>query len=170
MKIKINFKGMVETFSALAVVISLVFVGLQMNENTRATRSAIAAETTATVSEWYNTMADNSDTSRLFRTFVAYPSTLNPDEQYRAIMKLHSFMVILQSTYYLEQEGTLDTNIRDSLSIVLGTVGTQPGMVMYWQSRRDIFTNENFIAFVDKVVKGEIAIGSGDIYTKTEID
>ena len=41
-------KGLVEAIGLAAVVLSLVFVGLEVNESTRATRSATAAETTAT--------------------------------------------------------------------------------------------------------------------------
>jgi len=45
-------KNLIEAIGMAAVVISLVFVGIEVNESTRATRSATAAETTATIAEW----------------------------------------------------------------------------------------------------------------------
>ena len=150
MKASIDIKLVAEALSALAVVTSLVFVGLQMYENTRATRSAIAAETTATISEWYNSLSDSAETSQVTRAFLRDPSALSPDEKYRGAMKLHSLMLIFQSAYYLEEQGTLDVKIRDSMTKVLQSVGAQKGMTFYWTQRRPTFTNKNFIAFVDQ--------------------
>ena len=155
MEKSLNVKAVVEVLGALAVIISLVFVGMQLDENTRATRSAIAAETTAMVAEWYSSLADNADTSQVMRAFLRDPSKLTPDERYRAAMKLHGFMLVFQSAYYLEEQGTLDVNIRDSLTKVLLSVGAQKGMAYYWMQRRATFTNENFIAFMDKALETE---------------
>lgn len=150
-----NIRVIVEAISAFAVIISLAFVGLQLNENTRATRSATAAETTAMATEWYNSLSDNADTSQVIRAFLRDPSKLTPDERYRGAMKMHSLMLIIQSAYYLEEQGTLDVEIRDSITKVLLSVGTQKGMVYYWTRRRATFTNSNFISFVDKAQNTE---------------
>ena len=158
MKKSMNIKLITDSLSAFAVVISLVFVGMQMDENTRATRSAIAVETTATVSNWYNSLSDDAETAKVLRAFLMAPSKLTPDEIYIAAMKLHSLMLVFQSAYYLEEQGTLDAKIRDSMTKVLQSVGAQKGMAYYWVQRRTTFTNENFIDFVDKVVESKNAI------------
>lgn len=168
LKKSISFKVLVEALSVLAVVISLVFVGVQMDENTRATRSAIAAETTATISDWYNSMADNADTSRILRAFIADPSTLNSEDRYRGAMKFHAFMLVLQSTFYLEEEGTLDVKIRDSLSQVIGQVGAKNGINFYWEQRRAVFTNKGFIAFVDNALNSDEGVISDALYTDSD--
>lgn len=155
MEKSISIKVIVEAISAFAVIISLAFVGLQLNENTKATRSATAAETTAMVSEWYNSLADNADTSQVVRAFLRDPSKLTPDERYRAAMKMHGLMQIFQNTYYLEEQGTLDAEIRDSITKVLLSVGAQEGMAYYWTQRRATFTNRNFIAFFEKTLNSE---------------
>ena len=91
-KNSVGFKVVAEILSAVAVVISLVFVGFQMEENTRATRSAIVSETTSTISEWYNSLADNAESAQTFRAFIRDPSLLNADDQYTGPMKFHSLM------------------------------------------------------------------------------
>jgi len=155
LKQPMNIKAIAEVMSAFAVIISLVFVGMQMAENTRATRSSIAAETTATISEWYNSLSDNAETSQVMRAFMRDPSTLTPDGRYRGAMKFHSLMLIFQSAYYLEEQGTLDAKIRDSMTKVLQSVGAQKGVAYYWAQRRATFTNKNFIAFIDKSLERE---------------
>jgi hypothetical protein len=52
----IEKSSLIEAIGLAAVVLSLVFVGLEVNESTRATRSATAAETTATIAEWYTAL------------------------------------------------------------------------------------------------------------------
>ena len=66
-------KSALEAISVAAVVLSLVFVGLQMNESTRATRSATAAETTATIADWYTFVASDQQVSSVLRRFIIDP-------------------------------------------------------------------------------------------------
>ena len=54
----LKLKSAIEALSVAAVVLSLIFVGLEVNESTRATRSATAAETTATIAEWYTSLSE----------------------------------------------------------------------------------------------------------------
>ncbi|HCR30302.1 MAG TPA: hypothetical protein DIV79_09830 [Opitutae bacterium] len=54
-----------EIVGAVAIVISLIFVGIQFIENTKATKSATAASTVATISSWYTKMGNNQQSSSL---------------------------------------------------------------------------------------------------------
>ena len=44
-----------------------------MNESTRATRSATAAETTATIAEWYTSLGSDKQVSSVLRRFITDP-------------------------------------------------------------------------------------------------
>lgn len=146
---KLNFTMLFEGVTAIAVVLSLIFVGFQMQGNARATRSATAAETIGTVAAWYDTFADNEKLGLLYLQFLRDPESLSEGERYKAVMKLHSLMLIAQNAFYLEQQGTLDTEIRRSLSEPFLAVGSSRGVKYFWEQRRDIFVNEQFIAFVE---------------------
>ena len=54
-------EALIETIGLTAVVLTLLFVGLEVNESTRATRSATAADTTGTIAEWYSCLLYTSD-------------------------------------------------------------------------------------------------------------
>ena len=148
----LDLKSVLETFSVVAVALSLIFVGLEVNESTRATRSATAADTTATIAEWYTSISSDEQLSRVFRTFVIDPQSLTLDEQYQATMAFHSLMLILQSSFYLEEEGTLSPQIRRSMT---QAILAQPGVRFYWEQRRPIFVNEDFVAFVERTLSSE---------------
>ena len=94
-----DLKSALEAISVAAVVLSLIFVGLEMNESTRATRSATAAETTATIAEWYTALGSDQQVSSVLRRFITDPHSLTLEEQYQAAMTLHSLMLILQSSF-----------------------------------------------------------------------
>ena len=102
----INKKNFVEVVGLAAVVLSLVFVGLEVSESTRATRSATAAETTATVAEFYTSLGNDQQVSNLMRTYITDPQSLTLEERFQGTMRIHALMLILQSSFYLEEEGT----------------------------------------------------------------
>jgi hypothetical protein len=153
-----NIKGVLDILSALAVVISIIFVGVQMSENTKATRSAIAADTTALITAWYDDLAENTT---LFRAFIADPESLTSDQQYQMIMKFHGLMLIMQNSFYLKEQGTLDESLHRSFIEPLNAVSSQKGVRFYWEKRKGIFVNQDFIAYVEKVLASEGKHSSG---------
>ena len=156
-------KSVLEALSVAAVVLSLIFVGLEVNESTRATRSATAAETTATIAEWYTALGGDQQASSALRRFITDPQSLTIDEQYQAVMNLHALMLILQSSFYLEEEGTLSPQIRRSIT---QAITSEPGVHFYWEQRKSIFVNENFIAFIEQILADGYT-HSKDLYQPT---
>ena len=143
-----KLKSIPEILNVLAVVLSLIFGGLEVNESTRATRSATAAETTATIAEWYTALGSDQEASDVLRRFVTDPRSLTIEEQYQAVMNIHALMLILQSSFYLEEEGTLTPQIRRSMTMAMTS---EPGIRFYWEQRKPIFVNEDFIAFIEQL-------------------
>ncbi len=145
----LKLKSALEALSVTAVVLSLIFVGLEVNESTRATRSATAAETTAIIAEWYMSLGSDQQASSVLRRFVTDPQSVTLEEQYQAVMNIHALMLILQSSFYLEEEGTLSPQIRRSMTKAMTS---EPGVRYYWEQRKPIFVNENFIAFIEELL------------------
>ena len=79
----LNHKMLVEVFSVIAVIISLIFVGLEMNENTKATRSSIAVETNSNISAWYNSIASDHKNTKLLLDFMRMPLCSSLEEKYQ---------------------------------------------------------------------------------------
>jgi len=156
----LKLKSALEALSVAAVVLSLIFVGLEVNKSTRATRSATAAETTAIVAEWYMSLGSDLQSSSAHRRFVADPQSVTPDERFQAVMNLHALMLILQSSFYLEEEGTLSPQIHRSMTKAMTS---EPGVRYFWEQRKAIFVNENFIAFIEQTLQDELP-HSRDLY------
>ena len=145
----LKLKSALEALSVVAVVLSLIFVGLEVNESTRATRSATAAETTAIIAEWYMSLGSDQQAASVLRRFITDPQSVTLDEQFQAVMNIHAIMIILQSSFYLEEEGTLSPEIHRSMTRALVS---EPGVRYFWEQRKPIFVNEKFIAFIEQLL------------------
>lgn len=151
---------MTEIVGAVAIVISLIFVGIQFTENTKATKSATATSTVATISSWYTQMGNNQQSSRLFWIFMADPESLASEERFQVIINLHGLFLTFQNSYYLSQEGTLDSRIQESITKAAIGVKDQPGFRLFWKLRRELFFPE-FQKHIDEIVDTDIEISEG---------
>ena len=137
-----------EIVGAIAVIITLAFIGYELKDNTKSTRSATASAAAATTSSWYSELGDNEQSSALFLQFMQNPDDLTPELRFQASMKLHGFLVIMQNSYYLAREGTLDKEILSYISGAILAVDNQPGWQWFWKQRKAMFFVE-FQEYVD---------------------
>ena len=68
-----NWALIAEIVGSVAVVISLIFVGVQLQANTSATRSATASAASSSTSAWYIAMGGLTQASALFFNFMNDP-------------------------------------------------------------------------------------------------
>ena len=93
MKVKLEKIALItEIFGGVAILISLLFVGIQLKENTKATRSSTATATIGTMTDWYVTMGTNAEASKSFWRFLADPESMTKEEQLQHIYNLHGLL------------------------------------------------------------------------------
>jgi hypothetical protein len=155
-----------EIIGAVAIVFSLVFVGIQLQKNTSATKSASAIAATNSMSQWYSNLGSSEQNSNLFRNFMADPSSMSEEQQFQVIMNFHAAMLIIQNNFYLANEGTLDAEMEVSISESMVVLKDSPGWELYWGTRRALFLS-GFQDYVDALIKAERSVSS-DIYKKVE--
>ncbi len=113
---------LVEIIGGVAIFISLVFVGLQLKESAKATRSATAATTVSEITSWYSNLGNSEQGSKVFYKFMTEPESLTPEERYQAIMNGHGIVLSWQNSFYLVKEGTLDKDVHNSLIEIINGV------------------------------------------------
>jgi len=160
MKFKLKKIALIaEVFGGIAILISLIFVGVQFSENTKATKSANASATMSAMANWYVQIGNNSQSSELFYNFMADPNALTPQQRFQAVMNLHGLFVIFQNSFYLSKEGTLDSEMQNSLTSAMLGVLDQPGFEFYWENRKLFFFKE-FRLYIEDIIANEEAINS----------
>jgi hypothetical protein len=140
-----------EIIASIALVISLIFVGVQLRMNTRATKSASAIAASTATSEWYRALGGNAENSALFRAFVANPEGLTPDQRYQSVVNLYAAILIFQNNFYLAKEGTLDPEMKDTITQSISVIKDYPGWKYFWEERRSMFLSK-FQDYVDALM------------------
>ena len=144
-----------EVVGAVAIVLSLIFVGLQLRESALATRTANATQAFALMSEWYSAAGNSKQGSSVFYRAITDPCSLTEQEWFQYVLNQHGVMLNLQNSYYLAREGTLDTEVHQSLTEILAGVKSQHGYLLYWQQRKAIFF-QDFRAEVDAILADRV--------------
>jgi len=152
-----------EIIGGIAIVISLIFVGIQFRENTKATKSATATNTIGAMTSWYSDMGNDEQSSALFWNFMVNPDSLSPTQRFQVVMNLHGLWLTFQNSYYLAEEGTLDLRIHKSLTETIYGVKNQPGFQYYWKTRKSIFFEE-FRNYIDNALESD-KIASKGLYS-----
>jgi len=156
-----------EIISAIAIVISLFYVGLQLGDNTKATLSASASASSATTQDWYLTIGSNPSSSKIWIRGMSNPETLNEDEWVQFVFLSTAIMQSFQNSYYLAQEGTLDTEVQKAITETLLITKDQPGFKLYWSQRKSTY-QESFRNYVDEYIMHGVTSEASVIYENNE--
>ena len=169
MKLKLSdLAGIAEIIGAFAVVISLIYVGVQVNDSAGAVRSASANDANIAVQSWYQQIGSDQQTSELFYEALTSEEALSNQEEFQFLMMLHGVFLAFQNSYLLAEEGTIDVELREALTSAILGVKDTPGMKRYWRQRRSYLHSE-FADYVDQLLKQETN-PSMDIYRISEAD
>ena len=151
-----------EIVGAFAVVVSLVYVGIQVNDGVGASRSASVNDANVALQSWYLEVGSNEQTSDLFYRGLLSNEALPNEEEFQFLMIFHAVFLAFQNSYWLAEEGTLDPELLEALTAAILGVKDTPGMQRYWRQRRS-YLNASFGLYVDELLQRETNT-SMDIY------
>ena len=157
-----HMTSIAEIIGAFAVVISLIYVGVQVNDSATAVRSASANDANVALQNWYLQIGSDEQTSGLFYEGLISEEPLPNKEEFQFLMMFHGAFLAMQNSYLLAEEGTIDIDLREALTSVLLGVKDTPGMRRYWQQRKSTL-HSDFADYVDELLE-EKTIPDMDIY------
>lgn len=140
-----------EIVGAIAIIVTLIYLAIQVKDSARASRSAAVTDATTAMQAVYQELGSNPQAARIFLEGLTKPDTLNEQDQFQYLMMMHSFFLGFQRSFFLAQHGTLDVELRDSIGTALVAVNQLPGMDLYWRQRKAFFQPE-FIAWVERLL------------------
>ena len=139
---------------AIAIVITLVYLAIQVKDNSRSSRSASVTDATTAMQAFYQELGSNPETCKLFLQAVTNPDALSELEKFQYVMLMHSCFLGFQRSFILAREGTLDVALRDSIGTAMQAINRSPGMHLYWRQRKAYFQPE-FVEWVEGLLAGE---------------
>jgi hypothetical protein len=145
-----EWANIAEIIGAAAIIISLIYVSIQVRDNTNAIRSAATNDAATAMQSWYMTTGSSEQTSMVFYHGMTAPDTLNREQMFQFIMITHAAFLGYQNSFELAEQGTLDAEIRDSITNTLLATKDLPGYKIYWRQRGPQFSRR-FREFVDNL-------------------
>ncbi len=161
-----EWASIAEIIGGLAVVISLIYVGVQVNDSASAVRAASANDTHVALQSWYLQIGSDRDTSELFYQALTSKEPLSNEEEFQFLMMLHGAFLAFQNSYLLAEEGTIDLELREAITAAILGIKSLPGMERYWRQRRS-YLHSGFVAYVDQLLLQETEV-SVDVYRDYE--
>ncbi|MBM4385684.1 MAG: hypothetical protein FJ091_20240 [Deltaproteobacteria bacterium] len=138
--------------SAIAVLISLAYLAVQIRQNTQTVR-ANAYHGAAT--EWLSFTAQLSADAELAELYHAgrfAPSTLTPPQSRRFDLVLDTNLGLTENVFLQYRLGFLPQANQDRFAAILRAQFQTEGVRAYWQRRRAFYTAD-FVAYIERELK-----------------
>jgi hypothetical protein len=147
--------------SGLAVVVTLIFLLLQMRQNTRAIKAAASQAHAANYQSLVASVIDNVEVARLWRVGLGGIENLNDDEKVRFVSLSSGFFRFFEAARLQWRHGQLDTEHWHSIETQIRDTIPNPGVQSYLRMRGHWHSPE-FRAWIDSLPKESLERGIYD--------
>jgi len=141
-----------ELIGGIAIIVSLIYVGIQVKDNAGAVRSAAANDANVATQSWYMQIGSDRQTSELIYEALTSEVALSNQEEFQFLMMMHGSILAFQNSYLLAEEGTIDFELRESATTAMSGVKELPGFRRYWRQRKS-YLHSGFADYVDQLLK-----------------
>ena len=144
-----------QVIGAVAVVVSLIYVALQIRQNTSAIRSAAAQTVHEHFATWYRLVAADPELSQIVVNGLRDYSSLSEMERARFIAAYMAFVSYSQNAFLKWRQGLLEPSLWMGWELVIMNLVCAPGGKAFWKERGYMF-GEEFRHYVeDDLMKRE---------------
>lgn len=147
-----NLAALAEIIGAIAVVISLIYVGYQVKQNTSAIQTQVHESVVGHVLEAEGALLHNADLAQVMVKAYSKPESLTPDEMLRADTYFTHEFVNWESAYLHHKQGFIDEKVWLRWDLSHWPDRESPGRFEYWTRHRHWF-EDSFARHVDTVFK-----------------
>ncbi len=142
-----------QLLSAVAVVVSLLYVAAQVKASTRQARQDAGRDLAARVSDVSLAVAADPELGRLLVQGGADPDVLSPGDQARFRGLMNSLFRGFELQYQLRREGALDDESWGAVERMIRDWMALPGVQIYFRDRGDWYTT-GFQEYVARAAGG----------------
>ena len=137
-----------EILGAIAVIGSLLFVGVQIRNNTRTTRVAATHNLTNTFLTVLRTVTADPELARIWIQQATDTSNLSADELGRLLSLNVMALKAFEDAFHHHQMGQMSDEMWDGWQTLILTICNYPGVRQYWEHRKG-FYSRSFQEYVD---------------------
>ena len=142
-----------EILGIFIVIGSLLFVGIQIRQNTRVIKLSATQNVSHEFREALGIIAADTEMADLHLRGSRDTNFLSPAEKHRFFIFLNNIYRVYENTYYQYQQGVLDSDIWNGMLTQMAFPKNTPGYLEFWDERKQIFSKE-FQTFYENEVPG----------------
>ncbi|MEJ2256877.1 MAG: hypothetical protein P8X98_07680 [Woeseiaceae bacterium] len=137
-----------EAIGALAVVVSIVYLAVQIQSGARALRTTLRDSAFHDMQEWNYVLSSDEELPWIFKRGLSNPKDLNDKELARFHHMLYSFYKVFENIYLHFLDGSIAKEAWENNNEILFLYYAEKGAHEYWRNRREIF-DPRFRALVE---------------------
>ena len=129
-----------EFVGAIGVVLSLLYLGVQIRQNTKSVRASTHHTTSVAGNAVQLAFAEAGVGELVLKAGRAY-ADLTPAERFRFTMLMRAFLSFQEDVYLQHREGLLPDGVWDSRARTIIEALAQPGTRDWWERNRHIYSS-----------------------------
>lgn len=137
-----------QLISSIAVVVSVLYLAVQLRSSTRVARVAAMDAAAAALRDVTKPFMENAELARIWRIGLEDLKALSPDDQARFFHAAHQFLKALETIHYHYVYGLLDPQLWEGWRDLLQHYVATPGINHYLSRRGSVFS-ERFCKFIE---------------------
>ena len=146
-----NINYVAQTVGVAAILVSMIFVSVQIRQNTRALKATSHHAITDSFNALNALIISDQNVARLWRLGMA-GSTLDEDERTSVNFMTIAYMRIFETLYYQFGTGALEPKLFEAELNTLKWTVTNPGFMAWWPANPISFSAE-YRAFIDGLIR-----------------
>ena len=147
-----SLANMGEIIGAVVVILSLVYLAIQVRQNTEAQRMENYARALERLAALQSTLSQDSDISLIYSKGVVDASKLTPQERIRFTWSMYEAFGAFEFMFLASKTGAILEEVWSRWSAAIAWWVTFPGVQKWWESRPLPFT-DSFTLFVESLLK-----------------
>ncbi|HEX4881328.1 MAG TPA: hypothetical protein VFV18_03175 [Porticoccaceae bacterium] len=127
--------------SALALIVSLLFVGIQIRQNTLSTQTARHQSIVQAISDWSREVALNNDIANLMVRGSANFEQLDPVQRLQFALLHVALFRNYENIFYQHAQGAIDDHVWEGWAYRMRATFVLPGVRAWWTPQRDSYSD-----------------------------
>jgi hypothetical protein len=140
-----------ELVGALAVIVSVGYLAIQIRQNTRSLRAAGFHNLSNNIANFLGTVAHDAELSRIFLRGLSRWRELTPEESQRFMLLMLNLFSLHANAYHEHAHGALESEEYVGIRNTLARIASSRGGASWWRHSKHIFS-PGFVAFIEEDV------------------
>jgi len=139
-----------EFIAAIATVITLIYLAVQIRQNTQSVQRSAETALSHHVAAWSGEVVRNPELGRIWDAAATEPESLTDDEKRQYLWYVAQLFELYEGQFHLYLDGNIPERSWDSKAVFMATLLKLPLVSAWWESGLAPLSSD-FVAYVNEL-------------------